>query len=221
METINSWSDGKVLFEYEPGHLGRDIERALHSGTDLSGASLQGVDLSGVDLSGVNLRDADLRNADLRNANLTNGNLRGVDLRGVDMRGADMRGALLSGALLSDADLSGADISGLIFNYSMMGVPTIERIHTAIADAVGENGENLMMSEWHCGTTHCRAGWVVTLAGEAGAKLETSIGTAVAAALIYLASDPEIARIPDFYCKDDEALTDIKRMAEEASRNRA
>ena len=71
------------------------------------------------------------------------------------------------------------------------------------------------MGDWHrCETTHCRAGWVTTLAGEEGKKLEREIGTPAAATLIYLASDPNIERFPNFYCGDAEALADMKACAE-------
>jgi hypothetical protein len=74
------------------------------------------------------------------------------------------------------------------------------------------------MGSWHCGTSHCRAGWVVTLAGEEGKALEDKIGTPAAAMSIYMASDPErwkTERLPDFYCDNDKALADMKRLAEE------
>jgi hypothetical protein len=32
--------------------------------------------------------------------------------------------------------------------------------------------------------------------------------------MIYLASDPAIERFPNFYCRDAEALADMKRLAE-------
>lgn len=71
------------------------------------------------------------------------------------------------------------------------------------------------MGSWHtCETTHCRAGWVVTLAGEAGAAMEFCMGTPAAAALIYLKSDPKLEKIPDFYTNNETALTDMKRLAE-------
>ena len=71
------------------------------------------------------------------------------------------------------------------------------------------------MREWHtCETTHCRAGWVTVLAGEGGKALEDTYGTAAAAALIYQASDPTLERIPDFYTTNDEAMADMKRLAE-------
>ncbi|WP_425909887.1 hypothetical protein [Nitrobacter sp. TKz-YC02] len=40
------------------------------------------------------------------------------------------------------------------------------------------------------------------------------MGTPAAAAMIYLASDPKIERIPNFYATNDEALADMKRLAE-------
>ena len=47
----------------------------------------------------------------------------------------------------------------------------------------------LDMRTWHtCQTTHCRAGWAVTLAGKAGKELEDRLSTPVAAMLIYKAS---------------------------------
>ncbi|HGF4019661.1 TPA: pentapeptide repeat-containing protein, partial [Burkholderia cenocepacia] len=116
------------------------------------------------------------------------------DLRGSDLRGSDLRGSDLS------------------------GVPKIPNIHQAVFAAASQPCA-LDMGQWHaCETTHCRAGWVVTLAGDGGKALEWAMGTSTAATLIYLASDPERwknERLPDFYCGNDDALADMKRMAEE------
>ena len=128
-------------------------------------------------------------------------------LRGADLSGADLRGADLSGADLSDADLSGA---------SLGAAPVIEDIHAKVYAAASQPGA-LDMGRWHCGTSHCRAGWVVTLAGKEGLDLEAKIGTPAAAMAIYMASDPErwkTERLPDFYCANNEtALADMARMA--------
>ena len=72
------------------------------------------------------------------------------------------------------------------------------------------------MSEWHtCNTTHCRAGWVVHLAGEAGYALERFHNTALAAQLIYKVSAPSLAVSPPrFYETNEVALADMQRMAE-------
>jgi hypothetical protein len=71
------------------------------------------------------------------------------------------------------------------------------------------------MGAWHtCETTHCRAGWVVTLAGEEGKKLEAFHDTALAASLIYHASSPLPVSMPRFYDNNDAAMADMKRLAE-------
>lgn len=123
---------------------------------------------------------------------------------------AALRGAVLSGAVLSGVDLSD-------------WIPRITNIHQRVYGAASAKGA-LDMGTWHggddfCGTTHCRAGWVTHLAGEGGRVLDGMMGTAAAAALIYRASDPSLEKVPDFYCGNEEALDDMKRLAElEASK---
>ena len=70
------------------------------------------------------------------------------------------------------------------------------------------------MSDWHtCKTTHCRGGWVVTLAGEQGKKLEEFHGTLLAAQLIYDASDPSRKFNPcRFFDSNKGAMADMKRL---------
>ena len=97
-------------------------------------------------------------------------------------------------------------------------VPVIEGIHKRILEAVSAPDCSLDMATWHkCETTHCRAGWVVTLAGEQGKSLEKFYGTAHAAFLIYKASDPQLPAYPDFYCTNDAAMADMRRLAEAAT----
>ena len=120
--------------------------------------------------------------------------------------GADLSGAVLSGAVLSGAVLRGAVLRGAD------NIPAIPALDTKILAAI-EAGGNLDMSAWHkCETTHCRAGWAITLAGEAGHKLEFKFGSAAAGALIYAKSYPD-QPIPNFYAGNAEALEDIKRRA--------
>lgn len=111
--------------------------------------------------------------------------------------------------------ITGADLSGAVLsNADLSGVPFIKNIHKAVYNAVSKPGA-LNMSTWHtCETTHCRAGWVVTLAGEAGAALEFGMGTDAAAAMIYLKSDPKLEKIPNFYADNTTALADMKCLAE-------
>jgi hypothetical protein len=74
------------------------------------------------------------------------------------------------------------------------------------------------MDSWHtCKNTHCRAGWAVTLAGEAGHKLEEFYDTPLAAMLIYDASDPTFKINPGRFFDDNEAaLADMKQLAEQS-----
>ena len=74
------------------------------------------------------------------------------------------------------------------------------------------------MGRWHtCENTHCRAGWAVALAGDAGRKLECFYDTPLAAMLIYDASDPAFKINPGrFFDNNDDALADMKRLAEGA-----
>lgn len=70
------------------------------------------------------------------------------------------------------------------------------------------------MGEWHsCKTTHCRAGWVIHLAGEAGYKAEDFYGTYLAAQLIYRESGYEI-NPSRFFDSNEDAMEDMKRLAE-------
>jgi hypothetical protein len=93
--------------------------------------------------------------------------------------------------------------------------PKIENIHQAVLAAVSKP-KALDMSTWHtCETTHCRAGWVVTLAGKDGAELEKFYAsTAMAARMIYRESSPHKVLMKRFYETNDKAMADMKRMAE-------
>ena len=187
-EIRSRWS-GSVLFALETESLKLCVEAAVKGDADLSGADL---------------RDADLRGADLR----------GADLRGAVLRDADLSGADLRGAVLRGADLSGADLSGADLRENLKGIPVVPNIDAAILAAV-ENGGNLNMSTWHsCETTHCRAGWAITLAGAGGAALEWALGSAAAGALIYAASRPG-KPIPNFYDTNEGALADMRAAAAE------
>ena len=96
----------------------------------------------------------------------------------------------------------------------MVGVPSIPKIHQAVYEAASKP-DALDMRSWHtCDTAHCRAGWVIALAGAGGRALEWAMGTPSAAAIIYMASDPKLERIPDFYASNTDALDDMKRLAE-------
>jgi len=156
---------------------------------NLSGAYLSGAYLSGANLSDANLSDANLSDANLSDANLS---------------GAYFSGANLSGAYLSGAYLSGAEVL------------LVGNIDAQILAAVTARPDAFDMSVWHqekdCGTTHCRAGWAIALAGDAGYALEKAVGPALAGALIYARARAG-KRVPDFYASNDVALASIREDA--------
>ena len=198
---------------------GADLRGAYLSGANLSGANLRDANLSDAYLSDANLSDANLSDANLRGANLSDANLSDAylsdaNLSGANLRGANLRDANLSDAYLSDANLRGADLSdAYLSDANLSGVPKIENIHQKVYEAANQP-DALDMATWHtCETTHCRAGWVVHLAGDAGKAMEYCLGTSSAAALIYLASDPTLEKIPDFHASNEDALADMKKLA--------
>ena len=78
------------------------------------------------------------------------------------------------------------------------------------------------MSTWHkCENTHCWAGWVVTLAGEAGKELESFFGTPLAAMKILDASSPHHVSPVRFFETNADALEHMKRLAEQESASHA
>lgn len=93
-------------------------------------------------------------------------------------------------------------------------IPVIKDIHRAVYAAASAPGA-LEMDDWHhkCGNRHCRGGWAVALAGDAGIKLELRYGTWLAAMAIYDASGHDINPCR-FYDGNDAALVDMKRLAE-------
>jgi len=143
-----------------------------------------------------------------------------------DLSGADLSGADLSGADLSDADLSGApDTSGPFserqkkkyatrmeqYRAKYPGAPVIDNLDAKIAQIVDGGSGTLEMNQWHaCSTTHCRAGWAITLAGESGQDLEQQYGPHRAGVILYAVST---GRIPSFYTSNDNAIADIRRCA--------
>jgi len=157
-------------------------------------------------LSGADLSDANLRGADLSDAYLIGANLSGANLSDANLRGADLSGADLSGANLSDANLRGANLSGA----NLPPIPIVEQLDAKILAAIEAGGE-LKMENWHtCETTHCRYGWAITLAGEAGRVLEVQMGPLTAGALIYWKS---AGYIPAYTGAEDAVLEDIRQHA--------
>lgn len=99
------------------------------------------------------------------------------------------------------------------YNYPGF-VPKIDNIHQELLRTLEQPENTLNMKDWHiCMTAHCRAGWIVVIAGEEGRKLEMQTTTEFAATLIYRASSD--IRVPrdTFYADDDTAMADIRDCA--------
>ena len=194
--------------------------RAILTDANLTDAILTVANLMGAVLTRANLTRAVLTGANLTDANLRGANLTRTILTRAVLRGTNLTDAVLTGAVLTDANLTRADLTGAILTGAVLrdaDIPAVSNIDTAILDAIGPDFAALDMGSWHsqtpCGTTHCRAGWAVILAGDAGVALERKIGTAAAGALIYAASRSG-KPIPDFYADNKTALADIRASAE-------
>ena len=142
--------------------------------------------------------------ANLSYAYLGSANLAGANLSYANLGSANLTNANLSYANLGSAILTNANLGG--FN-----APSIPDIDAAILAAI-ENGGTLEMGEWHtCETTHCRAGWAIHLAGDAGRALETRIGPSAAGALIYAASGSH--PVPYWHAANAKAMADLRERA--------
>ncbi len=219
---------------------GADLADAYLAGANLARANLARAYLAGANLARANLAGAYLADADLADANLAGANLARAYLAGADLAGADLAGADLAGADLAGADLAGAYLAGARnipetngsesiqepepadrierqrlraerFRARNPDVPVIPDLDARILGIIDSGKGNLRMSTWHtCKTTHCRAGWAITLAGAAGAALEDKHGPHRAGMMIYRAST---GRVPHFFASDELALEDIREQA--------
>jgi hypothetical protein len=99
--------------------------------------------------------------------------------------------------------------------YESLKIPVIENIHRRVLEAVSVEGV-FDMDNWHsCGTAHCRGGWVITLAGEEGKRLENQTSSEFAAMAIYKASSIIKVYPVRFYESNEIAMADIVRCANE------
>ena len=102
----------------------------------------------------------------------------------------------------------------------------VDGLDAKILGAIKAGQGTLDMSTWHgedavdatnwCGTTHCRAGYAICMAGPAGFDLERKFGSERAGRMIYAVSRPD-KPLPDFYASDDEAMEDMEAAARDRS----
>jgi uncharacterized protein YjbI with pentapeptide repeats len=183
-----------------------NLERA-----NLEGANLAGANLAGANLKGANLADANLEGANLEGANLAGTNLEGANLYGDSFMNADLRGADLSRAYcrcanFMNADLRGADLRvASLAQSNLLGAKIDYQIQDGLLEEIAKlvlaDNNKLKMGKWHtCETTHCIAGWAVTLSPK-GQKLEAEYGTPIAGLLLLGAEAHE-----HFYDTTEDAL---------------
>ena len=209
---INHRYSGAVLFECDvPEELGeashsRKLRHALKK------AVAADADLTGANLTGVNLAYAELADANLTDANLT-------DARNVPA--ISDQTPLSAEERAQQRAMPRCELEqrrAERYRQRNPDVPVIEAIDAKILQAV-ECGGKLEMGSWHaCATTHCRAGWAITLAGDKGADLERHYGPAVAGRMIYLAS---AGYCPHFYASNEAAIESIRERAAEQTEVRS
>jgi hypothetical protein len=132
---------------------------------------------------GVSVRHVVPEGTVAKRANLTDARLSGANLTGADLSGAYLTDARLSGADLTDARLTGADLTGADLTGAI-GIATEQEeaaTWTAVRTQVLATPERLHMADWHCGTSHCVAGWAQELSTDPAIK---AMGPAVAGACL-------------------------------------
>jgi hypothetical protein len=220
---------GAVLFTCElpeeiaalslPRQLGYAVRQAISARADLAGADLARADLARADLAGADLAGADLARADLAGADLAGANLAGADLAGADLAGArnvpETNGSEATEpyerAVTDEQRAARQAKRAAKFRERNPDVPVIEQLDAKILAAVESGAGKLDMSRWHsCQTTHCRAGWAITLAGDAGKALEEKYGPHHAGRMLYIAST---GRVPHFFADNEGALADLRACA--------
>lgn len=204
---------------------GAHLMLSMFVGADLRGANLSEISLHSATFHKADLSDACLSCAGLSEADFSMANLAGADLRGANLRGAnlfkaDLTGADLSGAQIGDANLLGANFTGANLNGTDLSRAPFKvgNIHQKVFEAALQ-GEIPDISSWYSSQAIARhyVGLVVAAAGDAGKSLAWCCGSDRACSLIYLASDPKIGKVPDFYADYSTAFTDLQRRAKEES----
>jgi len=95
-------------------------------------------------------------------------------------------------------------------------------LHQKVLEEVSKEGQELNMNNWHtCSTTHCRAGWIVHIAGQEGYDLERKTDSSFAAQLILRESTDIPIGLHKFFWDKKSSMSDIIRCAElEKSNNK-
>jgi len=223
IEIRSRYDRTKILWSCEAASLRDGVIAAVSARADLADANLAGANLADANLAGANLARADLADANLAGAYLADADLARAYLADANLAGASNKPASIADhqdpiepytrKLTADS----RHASMLRYRELHPNVPIVEHLDAKIMAGIESEKIVLDMDNWHgpdgwCGTTHCRAGTAIHLAGQAGYALEQELGPERAGRAIYLAST---GRCPHFFATTDRALADIRRCAAE------
>jgi hypothetical protein len=159
-----------------------DLSYALMDEVDLSETCLASCKFIQAELTGINLSDANCQVVNFENVNLSKANLkrtvfRTANLSGANLSGADLTEASLLEANLSNANLSGANLERTNLKLANLSGANLEKasinlparnpeLIKEIARIVLVEHADFSMGDWHCGSSHCIAGWCSVLSNE-------------------------------------------------------
>lgn len=193
------------------------LSRAITNGADVRAVKLPNTNMQRLFTEDVDLSNSDFSGADFEDARLCDTNFTGADLTSANFTDVVLHNCDFTNANLTGADFNTKYLTGSIFTNVILDdtvIPVIPNIDATILSVI--TTQNFSMDHWHrnmrCGTTHCRAGWAITLTGEAGKCLEAAYGPAMAGALIYGASRPG-QPTPNFFATNVDAIADMRRSA--------
>jgi uncharacterized protein YjbI with pentapeptide repeats len=205
---------GNAIYESSAATMAETLKEAARAGVSLRKANLYKAylrweDFRGADMREVNLTMAIIRDTDFRDTDLRNSIMRWASCRFADFSGADLRDTDFRRADLYATDFSAALITGAKFDLD--GVPVVPDIHQRVYEVANQPREQ---DDWYAyEAPHFWCQCVVTAAEEKGQQLVGRLGTLAAAALIYIASDPKLERIPNFYVPERDAFKEMERLA--------
>lgn len=150
-----------------------------------------------VDFSGQDIDSLDLTGCIFLECNFELGEFVDCNLTGVKF----------DGCILDGVSFTGCNRTGTSYGTKI----EIPNIHEKIFEVTSDEASfDMSIFASPCGTSFCRAGWVIQLAGEVGKMLVEEVGFSNAAASIYLNSDPTLSRVPCFYSSNSHARASIK-----------
>lgn len=157
--------------------------------------------------------EVSLDNSRFDNCNFYKANLNHSSFLNCTINGGNFVEAELSDVIVKGSDLLGPESAQSLINKGITTFPpSVDFIHQKVLHNAKIGG--LDMGDFHtCDTTHCIAGWAIHLAGDKGYYAEQKLDPENAGAMIYLASDRQLEKIPNFYTDDESAMRELEYLA--------